>query len=121
MSNVLVVEDDPTLRWLMAEAVEHLGYGVTECASADEALGVLERAKSFALLITDVRMPGSIDGLGLAKIVWLTRPDLPVLIISGHTELPPGFLPANSRFLKKPCTIDGLSSTIKILLSPNER
>lgn len=75
MSKVLVVEDDPTLRWLMAEAVEHLGYGVTECASADEALGVLERAKSFALLITDVRMPGSIDGLGLAKIVWLTRPD----------------------------------------------
>lgn len=121
MSNVLVVENDPSLRWLMTEAVEHLGYGVTECASADEALTVLERTMSLSLVITAVRMPGSIDGLGLAKIVWSTRPDLPVLIISGHIDLPASFLPVNSRFLKKPCTLDGLSSTIKLLLSPSKR
>jgi len=102
MSRVLVVEDDPILRRLMTEAVEHSGNAVTACASADDALDVLGGQLSQSLVITDVRMPGSIDGLGLAQIIWSTRPALPVVIVSGHSVLAPSFLPRYARFLKKP-------------------
>lgn len=116
MSRVLVVEDDPVLRWLMTEAVEHLGYDVTACANAEKALDALRGQVSLSLVITDVRMPGSIDGLGLAQIIWLTRPALPVVIASGHCVLAPDFLPGNARFLKKPYTLSDLSNTLEELL-----
>ncbi|ABY98881.1 response regulator [Pseudomonas sp. SbB1] len=117
MRRVLVVEDDQILRWLMTEAVEHLGYEVSECSNADDAVVQLQGESSISLVITDVKMPGSIDGLGLAQLIWSTYYDLPVIIVSGHSVLTPGFLPLNARFLKKPCTLDELSLTISELLS----
>ncbi|MCE0881769.1 MULTISPECIES: response regulator [Pseudomonas] len=115
-SHVLVVEDDDVLRWLMSEAVTHFGHAVTECANADEALEALEKIPNLSLVITDVRMPGHIDGLGLANAIWSEYPQLPVIIVSGHTVLPPGFLPGNARFINKPCTLDNLSDAMKELL-----
>ncbi|MNG66994.1 Nitrogen regulation protein NR(I) [compost metagenome] len=115
-SQVLVVEDDEILRWLMSEAVAHLGHDVTECATADDALRKLKENQLPALVITDVRMPGHIDGIGLAKAIWSTHPQLPVIIVSGHTVLAPGFLPANARFIAKPCTLEVLSRTLEQLL-----
>ena len=113
---VLVVEDDDILRWLMTEVLTHLGHGVVECASADDAMHKLQEAPPLALVITDVRMPGNYDGLDLAKAVWALRPELPVIIVSGNTVLEPGFLPANARFITKPCTLDALSAAIYALL-----
>ena len=113
---VLVVEDDDILRWLMVEVVTHLGHDVVECASADDAMQKLREGQPLALLITDVRMPGHYDGLDLAKAVWGLRPELPVIIVSGNTVLEPGFLPANARFITKPCTLDALSHAINELL-----
>lgn len=114
---VMVVEDDEILRWLMVEAVTHLGHEVTEYANADAAVLALDGAAQLSLVITDVQMPGHLDGLGLAKAIWSTRPQLPVIIVSGQTVLPPGFLPANARFITKPCTLDVLSQTLRELLS----
>ncbi|SDO98726.1 Response regulator receiver domain-containing protein [Pseudomonas arsenicoxydans] len=113
---VLVVEDDEILRWLMSEAVTHLGYLVTECANAGDALRELGTAHPFELVITDVQMPGAVDGLGLAKEIWTTHPRIPVIIVSGNTLLPPGFLPENARFITKPCTLDVLHRSIEELL-----
>lgn len=112
----LVVEDDDILRFLMTEAVAHLGHEVTECATADDALKLLGKGQRWSLVITDVRMPGHIDGIGLAKAIWSQYPELPVIIVSGHTQLAPGFLPANARFIRKPCTLEVLSRTMKELL-----
>lgn len=113
---VLSVEDDDILRWLMAEAVTHFGYQVVECSNADDALRELN-AMPFDLVITDVNMPGNTDGLGLAKTLWSTNRDLPVIVISGRTVLPPGSLPVNARFITKPCTLDVLGDTISELLA----
>ncbi len=113
---VLLVEDDDILRWLMADAVTHFGYQVVECCNADDALRRLN-AEPFALVITDVNMPDTTDGLGPAKTHWSSNRDLPVIIISGRTVLPPGSLPVNARFITKPCTLDVLGDTISELLA----
>lgn len=117
VSRVLIVEDDDVLRWLMTEAITHLGYEATGCISADAALLKLEVDHSFNLLITDVVMPGQCDGICLAKAIWSTRPDFPIIIVSGNTVLPPGFLPANGRFIAKPCTFETLNRTMLELLA----
>ncbi|MFP3637186.1 hypothetical protein, partial [Bacillus sp. SIMBA_033] len=57
------------------------------------------------------------DGLGLAKTLWSTNRDLPVIIISGRTVLLPGCLPVNARYITKPCTLDALGDTISELLA----
>ncbi|MCU7240583.1 response regulator [Pseudomonas peradeniyensis] len=113
---VLVVEDDDILRWLMTEAVTHLGHDVIECANADDALEKFSGDQRLALVITDVRMPGHMDGIDLAKAIWAACPELPVIIVSGHMAPAPGFLPANARFISKPCTLDELSRTMNQLL-----
>lgn len=115
-SRVLIVEDDEILRWLLTEVVTHLGHEVIECSNADEALAKLEDHHPLRLVITDVCMPGHHDGLDLAKAIWAARPELPVIIVSGHAVIAPGFLPANARLITKPCTLDVLSRMMDELL-----
>ncbi|WP_431033581.1 response regulator [Pseudomonas yamanorum] len=113
---VLVVEDDEIVRPLMVEALALLGLEFIECATGDEALKVLDAGCNVSLVVTDVRMPGNIDGLQLSRLIWTHWPELPVVIVSGNTVLPPGFLPDNARFLPKPCSLDALHSTVIVLL-----
>ena len=113
---VLVVEDDEILRWLMTEAVTHLGHAVIQCPNADQALLQLADSVAFDLVITDVRMPGQADGMELAKVIWSTQPQLPVIIVSGHMVPKPGLLPANARFIAKPCSLELLSNAIDDLV-----
>lgn len=68
---VLVVEDDETLRALTVDAISLLGLAVQDCRSADEALPILEDACSIVLVMTDICMPGTMDGLDLAKLIWI--------------------------------------------------
>jgi len=67
---MLIEEDDEILRSLTAEAISLLGLTVIDCASADEALVLLESPTPIALVMTDVCMPGSMVGLALAKVIW---------------------------------------------------
>ncbi|WP_438300134.1 response regulator [Pseudomonas sp. NMS19W] len=110
--NILLVEDDGFLRSVMAEAVTILGHAVIERSSADQALIALEGSTPIALVISDVRMPGRLDGLDLAQAIWLRWPEIPVVLMSGNTVLPPGFLPANARFLTKPVHLHALHHAI---------
>lgn len=111
-ATVLIVEDDEILRSLTAEAIALLGVNVIDCASADEALGMLENNTSVTLVMTDICMPGSIDGLALAKVVWSRWPGLPVILTSGNKTIPEGLLPSNAMFLQKPWSLDVLYQTI---------
>lgn len=113
---VLVVEDDEILRSLTVEAVFLLGVSVVECASADDALPVLEGSSSIALVITDICMPGSMDGLELAKVIWSRWPCLPVIVTSGDITLPDGMLPSHAMFLRKPWSLDALHQAIRTYL-----
>lgn len=105
-STVMIVEDDEILRMLTAEALFLVGNQVIECKCAEEALQVLERVEHVDLVMSDIRMPGQIDGLELAKIIWQRWPNLPIILTSGHILSPLAQLPPQAIFLSKPWTLD---------------
>lgn len=115
-ATMLIVEDDEILRSLTAEAISLLGLTVIDCASADEAIVLLESSTPIALVMTDVCMPGSMDGLELAKVIWVRWPRLPVIITSGNRSVPEGNLPAHATFLRKPWTLDVLHAAVRAYL-----
>ena len=81
------------------EAISLLGISVTECASADEAIPMPEGSSSIALVMTDICMPGSMDGLELAQVIWSRWPGLPVIVTSGNRSNLEGVLPIHAMFL----------------------
>ncbi len=78
---ILVVEDEILARTAIAEYLRHCGYRVVEAASADEAMAVLkETAIQVDIVFSDIKMPGSLDGFGLAKWVRENKPGLHVIL-----------------------------------------
>ena len=109
VTTVLVVEDDPVLRSLATEVLEMEGYAVQSFDTADAAWGWLESDPLPPdLLFTDVRMPGRLDGLALAKQVRQRFPQLPILVSSGYTGQQYAEREERALFLPKPWTIDQL-------------
>lgn len=84
-TRVLLVEDEPLIRMILSEALADEGFEVLEAASGDEAAGLAERA-GFDLLLTDIQMPGRLDGVALARHLLQSRPDLPVIYVTGRPE-----------------------------------
>jgi two-component system, response regulator PdtaR len=99
---VLVVDDEPLLRMDVAATLEEAGCHVLEAANADEALQMMEGAAHIDLLVTDVQMPGSMDGIQLSAAVHLRWPDTEVMVTSGRIQPRAHELPPNVRFLAKP-------------------
>ncbi len=87
---VLVVEDEPHLREAVAEALALEGFDVTEAASGDEAAGLIGDPDRFDLLVTDVQMPGRLDGMEVAARARARQPGLPIVVATGRREAQPG-------------------------------
>ncbi|HVZ04550.1 response regulator [Hyphomicrobium sp.] len=83
---VLVVEDEILIRLSLADELRRAGFFVVEASNADEALSVLKATYDFDLLLTDVRMPGKIDGLALARWVRRNVPDTKVALASANVD-----------------------------------
>jgi DNA-binding NtrC family response regulator len=83
---VLLVEDEALIRMMLACEFEDAGYVVVEAGSADEAVALLSSSLKIAAVVTDIRMPGTIDGLGLVKWLNANRPRMPVVVTSGYAE-----------------------------------
>jgi len=81
---VLVVEDEIFLRYVTAEYLEDCGFSVLQAANADEAVGLLQRNQDVGAVFSDIQMPGSMNGLGLAHWITETLPDVKVLLTSGQ-------------------------------------
>src|ERR1700675_4204901 len=81
---ILVVEDEVLVRMALAETLRDEGYSVLEAANADEALGVLASATPLDVVLTDVNMPGSLDGVALGRYARMTKPALKVIVVSGR-------------------------------------
>jgi CheY-like chemotaxis protein len=113
---ILVVEDDVLVRLSVAEALRDGGHAVVEAANADEALAVLASPTPLALIVTDVNMPGSMDGVALARHVRATRPELKVIVVSGRVD-PASATGAADAFLGKPYEPAIILRTIDALLS----
>jgi PAS domain S-box-containing protein len=84
VGSVLLVEDDDEVATLVTEMLQELGYRVTRTASAESALGALANERQVDLVLSDIMMPGAMNGLGLVKELKLRRPGLPVLLTSGY-------------------------------------
>jgi CheY-like chemotaxis protein len=100
---ILVVEDEFLVRITLTEALIDEGFDVVEAATADEAFELLQDEKDIVLLLTDIQLPGRLNGLSLVRLVRQTRPDLPAIYMSGGPDTLLGSLPAGrDRFIRKP-------------------
>jgi CheY-like chemotaxis protein len=99
---VLVVEDEMLLRMRAVDMVDDAGYTPVEAVDADEAVKILESRSDIALIFTDIQMPGSMDGLGLAQAVHERWPPIKIIVVSGALKRQDIDTPANSRFFGKP-------------------
>jgi CheY-like chemotaxis protein len=99
---VLVVEDEMLLRMSALDMVEDAGFTPVEAVDADEAVAILESRSDIALLFTDIQMPGSMDGLGLAHAVHKRWPPIKIILVSGQLKETSIDIPADSRFFGKP-------------------
>ena len=79
-TNVLVVEDEMVLRLRAVDIVEDAGFTAVEAVSADEALAILESRSDISLLFSDIQMPGSMDGLMLARAVHERWPAIKIIL-----------------------------------------
>lgn len=111
---VMVVEDEPLLRGLLAEELRESGLTVIEAASADEAISYMGAHPDIDLVFTDVHMPGALDGLGLAATLKMGKPYLPIIITSGN--LTPAEVTDHGIFIAKPYRLaDAVSLVFKSL------
>ncbi len=97
---ILVVEDEVLLRMMTADKLRDAGYTVLEAADSDEALELLAHSLPIELVLSDIEMPGSIDGLGLARIIRSTYPGVKILLTSGRLSLLDS--PQHDGFFPKP-------------------
>ncbi len=115
---VLVVDDEPSVRMLVSEALADLGYSAIEAADAASGLKVLESDVAVDLLITDVGLPGGMNGRQMADAARLSRPQLKVLFITGYAEkaaIGSGQLEAGMHVLSKPFAMETLAARIRAI------
>ena len=101
-ANVLVVEDEIVLRMRAVDIVEDAGFTAVEAVDADEALRVLESRSDISLMLSDIQMPGSMDGLKLAHAVHARWPFIKIILVSGQIEVSDSDKPPDSLFFTKP-------------------
>ena len=113
---VLVVEDEMLLRMRAVDMVEDAGFTPVEAVDADEAVAILESRSDIALLFTDIQMPGSIDGLGLAHAVHKRWPPIKIILVSGQLKLANLVIPADSCFFGKPLNAEVVISRMQTMI-----
>jgi two-component system, response regulator PdtaR len=112
---ILLVEDEAFTRLAMADDLMQAGFQVIQAATADEALKVLQSSVRVDLVLTDIRMPGTLDGCDLAKLIHAKWPTIKVIILSGQYTAALATTPADA-FLAKPCLVPILITAIHRLL-----
>jgi DNA-binding NtrC family response regulator len=115
---VLFVEDDDTIRLVTSEALREAGFEVIEAKSADEAILLLANPDDIDALFTDVRLPGTLDGIDLAHETRKASPEMPVVIASGYAaqlmQRLRGLQPP-PEFLSKPFSLEKMVTTVRKL------
>ena len=113
---VLVVEDEMMLRMRVVDMVEDAGYVPVEAVDADEAMAILLSRSDIALVLTDVQMPGSMNGLELAHVVHERWPPIRIILASGQLKLSVSDIPQDSRFFGKPLQSDEIIAEMREML-----
>jgi CheY-like chemotaxis protein len=112
---VLIVDDEPTVRMLMSDVLSEAGYTVLEAQDGPSSMRILESDTRIDLLITDVGLPGGMNGRQVADAARLTRPGLKVLFVTGFAEnaaIGNGHLPPGMEVIAKPFQVGDLASKV---------
>jgi CheY-like chemotaxis protein len=121
IATILVVDDTPEVLELTSSVLEGAGYAVLRCGGSQQALAILKDGHAVDLLLTDIMMPGEVDGFALAREARATRPSLPIAYITGHAGiLPNGTKELLGPILRKPYRRDDLTEQIQELLQDGE-
>ena len=111
---LLVVEDEVLVRMMIAEELRDAGFSVLEAAHADEAIDMLRHIPGIKLMISDIRMPGSMDGIALARRVRSEHPDIKIIFACGsHCRITSVL---HEGFFLKPYDVPGLVRHVKKLM-----
>ncbi len=116
---VLVVDDEASLRMLIVEVMQGLGYATLEAGDGADALRILESNQRIDLLLTDVGLPGGMNGRQVADAARTLRAGLKVLFITGYAEnavLSHGHLAPGMHVMTKPFEMDALAKRVKTLI-----
>ncbi len=117
---VLVIDDEPTVRMLVTEVLEDLGYSTLNAEDGAGGLAILRGDAPIDLMISDVGLPGGMNGRELADAALLLRPGLRIVFITGYAEhavVSHGRLRPGMQILTKPFTIEALANRVKDILS----
>jgi CheY-like chemotaxis protein len=116
---VLIIDDEPIVRMLVVEVLEEAGYIAIEAEDGPSGLDILRSDARIDLLITDVGLPGGINGRQVADAAREGRPDLKVLFITGYAEnaaVGNGLLDAGMQVITKPFAMAVLSNKIREMI-----
>ena len=112
---IMIVEDELLLRLDLANQLHSAGFEIIEAQSGDEAVKILATNIEVDLILTDIRMPGQVDGLGLVSFVKRQERRIKVILLSAYVEADSD-LPADASFAK-PVRIEALLAKIRQLLT----
>jgi CheY-like chemotaxis protein len=116
---VLVVDDEPTIRMLIADTLGELGYRAIEAADAATGLKVLESDVNIDLLISDVGLPGGMSGKDMVDAARASRPKIKVLFITGYADnaaITNGHLEPGVQLMSKPFSMEKLAARIRSII-----
>jgi len=113
---VLFVEDQPMVRYTLAQQLSDEGFEVVECATGEDAVALLATGAEVDALVTDLRLPGTIDGWDVAEAARELRPDLPVVYVSAYSYATPRRV-IGSVMLDKPCPAQAVIGALDDLLA----
>ena len=116
---VLVVDDEQVIRMLITDVLEEAGYHVLEAADGAGALKAMQSDARIDLLVTDVGLPGGMNGRQLADAGRVLRPDLKVLFITGYAEnavIGHGHLEAGMQVITKPFAVEALGEKVRLMI-----
>ncbi|MBR1086626.1 PAS domain-containing protein [Bradyrhizobium manausense] len=112
---ILIVDDEPSIRMLLTDALDEIGFNVIEAHDGPTGLNILQSDATIDLLITDVGLPGGMNGRQLADAARGTRPSLKVLFITGYAEnaiIGNGQLAPGMQVLTKPFVVEALAGRV---------
>ena len=115
---LLIVEDEPLVRMVIADFLRADGFAVMEAGTADDAVGMLRRHEEIRLVVSDILMPGALNGFDLAEWIGHHRPDVRVLLTSGYFNEShlPSRLNWSDRLIRKPYRLAEVARRITALL-----
>ena len=120
MSRVLVVEDEALIRMSAIASLEDAGLCVLEARNSAEALYVLAQHNEISVMVTDVRMPGAMDGLGLVSRVQRDHPIIRTIVVSGNATASQAYMAGAAGFIGKPYLTHKLVCAVQNLVACNQ-